>query len=111
MADIMEDLAESGADAINPVQVSARGMDSAELKKRFGDRILFWGGGCDTQRILPSGSPEDVRKEVRMRIEDLAPGGGFVFNQVHTIQADVPPENIIAMFDEAFQYGVYPIGV
>jgi uroporphyrinogen decarboxylase len=110
MADIVEDLVEIGADAINPVQVSARGMDSAELKKRFGERILFWGGGCDTQRVLPLGTPEEVRTEVRKRMRDLAPGGGFVFNQVHTIQADVQPENIVALFEEAYRYGVYPIG-
>ena len=74
-------------------------MDTKKLKKEFGKDIVFWGGGCDTQRVLPVGSVEEVKREVKKRIEDLAPGGGFVFNQVHNIQAGVPPENIMAMYD------------
>jgi len=92
-----------GVDALNPVQVSSAGMDdTAALKAEFGDRICFW-GGIDTQRILPLGTPEEVRADVRRRIADLAPGGGFVVAPVHNIQEDVPPENIVAMADAAWE--------
>ena len=83
-------------------------MDSRRLKERFGDRISFW-GAIDTQDILPHGTPEDVEKEVKKRIRDLAPGGGYVLAAVHNIQRDVPPENIMAMFKAAKEYGEYPI--
>jgi len=92
-----------GFDAINPVQVAARGMQPEVLKAEFGDRLTFW-GGIDTQRILPFGTVEEVRAEVRRIIDILGPGGGFVLNSVHNIQGDVPPENIVAMFDEARSY-------
>jgi uroporphyrinogen decarboxylase len=82
------------------VQVTARGMDPVRLKKDFGDRITFWGGGCDTQRILPSAGPEEVRKNVRELTAVLRRDGGFVFQQVHNILANVPPENIVAMLEE-----------
>lgn len=104
---LIPDLIESGVDILNPVQVSAKDMDTKELKKDFGDMLTFWGGGIDTQRILPFGSPEEVRDEVKRRINDLAPGGGFVFNTIHNIQADVPPENLEAMFETLEQYGKY----
>ncbi len=97
--DFIPDFIEMGIDALNPVQVSARNMDTAKLKKEFGSEITFWGGGCDTQRVLPFGTPDEVREEVKRRVDDLAPGGGFVFTQVHNIQPDVPPENIMAMYD------------
>jgi len=97
--EFIPDLIDAGVDALNPVQVSAARMDSAELKSEFGDRLTFWGGGCDTQRVLNSGTPAQVAEEVKRRVGDLAPGGGFVFCQVHNIQADVPPENVVAMFD------------
>lgn len=103
------DLIEIGVDVLNPVQVAAAGMDTARLKKRYGKRLSFWGGGCDTQQILPYGTPADVKAEVRRRIRDLAPGGGFVFNPVHNIQPLVPPQNVVAMFDAALEYGRYPI--
>jgi uroporphyrinogen decarboxylase len=99
------DLIEVGIDALNPVQVSAAGMDSAALKRDFGRDITFWGGGCDTQHVLNRGTPDEVREEVKRRIGDLAPGGGFVFCQVHNIQPDVPPENIVAMLDAAADFG------
>ncbi|MEM2633634.1 MAG: uroporphyrinogen decarboxylase family protein [Nitrososphaerota archaeon] len=99
------DLIEMGVDALNPIQVSAKDMDTKKLKEEFGEKITFWGGGCNTQHILPHGSPEDVINEVKKRIKDLAPGGGFVFTQVHNIQADVPPENIVAMFETVKKYG------
>ena len=97
---LIPDLIELGVDAINPVQVSAAGMDTAELKRQFGKDLTFWGGGCDTQSVLARGTPVQVRDEVRRRVDDLAPGGGFVFCQVHNIQADVPVENILAMYEE-----------
>ncbi len=81
-------------------------MDSAELKREFGDDLTFWGGGVDTQRVLPTSTPEQVRDEVRKRIDDLAPGGGFVFAAVHNIQSDVPPENILAMREAVSEFGV-----
>jgi uroporphyrinogen decarboxylase len=107
IAPLLPDLIESGIDILNPVQVSAAGMDTRELKKRFGNDLTFYGGGVDTQHILPHGTPQKVRAEVRRRIDDLAPGGGFIFNTVHNIQADVPPENIVAMWEALREYGVY----
>jgi uroporphyrinogen decarboxylase len=104
---VIPDLIEIGVDILNPVQVSATGMDSAELKEEFGDDLTFWGGGVDTQQVLGKGSPQAVRDEVKRRVEDLAPGGGFVFATVHNIQADVPPENIVAMWQTLQEYGVY----
>jgi uroporphyrinogen decarboxylase len=103
--EFIPDLIEAGVDALNPVQVSAAGMDSAQLKQDFGKDICFWGGGCDTQNVLARGKVQDVRDEVKKRIDDFAPGGGFVFNQVHNIQADVPPENIVAMLEAAHEFG------
>lgn len=93
---LLDDLVELGVDILNPVQVSAEGMDTLALKKRYGKRLSFW-GAIDTQRILPHGTPEEVREEVRRRISHLAPGGGYVAAPVHVVQADVPPENVIAM--------------
>ncbi|MEJ2267337.1 MAG: uroporphyrinogen decarboxylase family protein [Anaerolineales bacterium] len=106
---VIPDLIEIGVDIINPVQVSATGMDSAELKREFDKDIVFWGGGVDTQRVLGDGTPEQVREDTRRRIEDLAPGGGFVFATVHNIQGNVPPENIMAMWETLQEYGAYPI--
>jgi uroporphyrinogen decarboxylase len=80
-------------------------MDSAELKREFGNEITFWGGGVDTQRILGDGTPQEVREDVERRIDDLAPGGGFVFAAVHNIQPNVPPENIMAMWETLEEYG------
>ncbi|TAL31974.1 MAG: hypothetical protein EPN93_16645 [Spirochaetes bacterium] len=105
--ELIPDLIEVGVDILNPVQVSAAGMDTKELKREFGRDIVFWGGGVDTQRILPRGTVAEVREEVKRRLEDLMPGGGFVFNTVHNIQADVPPENIMAMWETLQEYGVY----
>ncbi len=105
--DLIPHLIDVGVDILNPVQLSARGMDSRRLKAAYGRDITFWGGGVDTQQVLPFGTPQQVRDEVRRRIDDLAPGGGFVFSAVHNIQAFVPPENIVAAFDEAFAHGRY----
>ena len=107
VTEFLDDLIEIGVDILNPVQVSAAGMDTAQLKKRFGKRLSFWGGGCDTQAVLNSGTPAQVRQEVRRRIRDLAPGGGFVFNPVHNIQPLVPAANVAAMFDAALEFGRY----
>ena len=95
---------EAGIDILNPVQISATGMDPVQLKKNFGDRIVFWGGGVDTQRVLPFGSPDEVREQVLRRCEMLAPGGGFVFNTIHNIQANTPVENIVAMLNAVHEF-------
>ena len=95
-----------GIDFINPVQVSAYGMNTKQIKSEYGDKIGFW-GGIDTTHVLPFGTPDEVIEEVKTRIDDLAPGGGYVLAAVHNIQPDVPAENIAAMFDAAIQYGCY----
>lgn len=105
--EFIPDFIEIGVDILNPVQLSARGMDTKKLKREFGKDITFWGGGCDTQHILPFGTPQQVKDEVKKRIEDLAPNGGFVFTPVHNIQADVPPENIMAMYKTVKEFGRY----
>jgi uroporphyrinogen decarboxylase len=106
---LIEDFIEIGAEVLNPIQVSTAGMgDTAKMKQDFGDRLAFW-GAIDTHRVLPYGTPEDVREEVRRRIGDLGPGGGYVLCSVHNIQPDVPPENMMAMFESAYAYGAYPL--
>ena len=100
----LPDLIDAGLDAINPVQISCRGMDARGLKRYFGGDLTFWGGGCDTQQILPCGTPAEVRAHVLRQCETMAPGGGFVFQQVHNILANVPPGNIIAMYDAVREY-------
>ena len=103
--ELLPDLIEAGMDALNPVQTSCRGMDPAALKAEFGRDMVFWGGGCDTRTVLPSDTPEALKKHVREQVRIMAPGGGFVFQQVHNIMANVPPENVVAMF-EAAQEGI-----
>jgi uroporphyrinogen decarboxylase len=107
IADLIPDLIEIGVDCLNPVQVSATGMDTAALKARFGQDITFWGGAVDPQDTLARGTPEEVREEVRRRVSDLKPGGGFVFASVHNIQAHVPVENILAMWEALEEVGGY----
>ncbi len=97
-------LIESGFDALNPVQTSADHMDPQELKDEFGKDISFWGGGVDTQRVLPFGTPEEVRRQVLRRCEIFGKDGGFVFNSVHIIQANTPIENIVAMIDAVKEF-------
>jgi uroporphyrinogen decarboxylase len=104
---LIGDLIETGIDILNPVQKSAAGMDLAELKRDFGRDVVFWGGGVDTQRVFGTGTPEAVRADVRQSIEALAPGGGFVFGTVHNTQANVPPENFMAMWQALRDYGRY----
>jgi uroporphyrinogen decarboxylase len=106
---LLGDLIEIGVDLLNPVQVSAKDMgDTARLKKEFGDRLSFC-GAIDTQDVLPYGTPDDVRREVRRRIKDLGPGGGYIVASVHCVQPDVPPENVVAMLEEAQVAGRYPL--
>ncbi len=105
--DFIPDLIDNGVDIINPVQTSARNMDPVKLKKEFGEQIVFWGSGIDSQHVLPFATPENVKKEVRRYLDIFKPGGGYVFNNIHNIQSGVPPENIIAMFEEAYEYGFY----
>ena len=101
------DLLDNGIHVLNPVQVSAKGMDPVALKAKYGHQLVFWGGGCDSQHILPRGTPGEVAAEVRRNVEAFKPGGGYVFNNVHNIQGDVPPENVLAMFDAAYERGFY----
>ncbi|MBK1875612.1 uroporphyrinogen decarboxylase family protein [Pelagicoccus mobilis] len=101
---LIETFIDSGFDTLNPVQCSATGMDPLGLKEKYGDRISFWGAGVNTQQTLPFGSPEDVRKEVLNRCETFAPGGGFIFNAIHNVQALTPVENYIAMIDAIKEY-------
>jgi uroporphyrinogen-III decarboxylase len=105
---LLDDFIEAGFDIVNPVQCSAADMDPRELKRRFGDRVIFWGGGVDTQRTLPFGTPDQVRAEVRDRIRAFGPGGGFVFNPIHNVQPQTPVENLQAMFQALQEYGRYP---
>ena len=104
---LMEPMVRAGIDLINPVQASAAGMDPGWLKSTFGDQISFWGGGVDTQRVLPFGSPEEVYEHVRERIQVFMPGGGFIWAAIHNIQYTVPPENIVAAIQAVHDYGRY----
>jgi uroporphyrinogen decarboxylase len=104
---LIPDFLELGVDILNPIHIRARDMDPSALKRDFGQDLVFWGGGVDTQGILPNGTPATVRDDVRRNIEALAPGGGYVFNTIHNIQADVPAANIIAMWEALEEYGVY----
>jgi uroporphyrinogen decarboxylase len=98
---------EIGYDAVNPVQISAYDMDPCSLKKRFGKIITFWGGLCNTQNTLPFGSPESIRNEVKRNMQCFKPNGGYIAANIHNITAEVPPENIIAMFDAANEFRMY----
>ena len=99
--ELLPDLIEAGLEAINPVQITCRGMEPAGLKRDFGAQLTFWGGGCDTRDVMIHGTPAEVRDHVRRHIDIWRQGGGFVFQQVHNILADVPPANVVAMFDAA----------
>ena len=102
---LIPDLIDAGVEILNPVQTSARNMEPERLKREYGRDLTFWGGGCDTQRILPYGTPDQVREDVRRRLEIFAPGGGYVWCPVHNIMADVPPENIVAALEAAHEFG------
>ncbi len=107
VVEYIPDLMDNGIDILNPVQITAQGMDPGFLKESFGKELVFWGGGIDSQHILPFVSPEEVKSNVKANMEAFKPGGGFVFNNVHNIQAGVPPENILAMYEAAYEYGAY----
>ena len=96
---------EAGIDILNPVQISAANMEPERLKREFGGKIVFWGGGCETQHVLPHGTPDEVREHVRHNVEVFGTGGGFVFTQVHNIQQNVPVENVEAMLQAAYEFG------
>lgn len=110
VAQFIPDLIEDGVDILNPVQVTAKGMDTSILKRDFGDKLTFW-GSIDTKHVMPSGSTQVVENEVKKRIHDLAPGGGFVLAAVHNLQPGVPPQNICAMYEAGRKYGKYPINL
>lgn len=110
VSELIPDLIEMGVDILNPVQVAAKNMDTKKLKADFGDKITFW-GGIDTQHVLPFGTAGDVENEVKKRIADLAPGGGYVLTPVHNVQKGVSPENICTMYDAVEKYGNYPIRI
>ena len=97
-------LIEAGVDILNPFQVNCRGMDTAKFKREYGRDLTIWGGSCDSQYVMPKGTPQEVRDETRRRIEDLAPGGGFIFAPIHVIQGDVPPQNIMAWWETLNEY-------
>jgi uroporphyrinogen-III decarboxylase len=100
----LDSFIDAGFDILNPVQCSAKGMDPATLKSQYGERLTFWGGGVDTQKTLPFGTPEQVRAEVLRRCEIFATNGGFVFNPIHNIQSATPVENIVAMLDAVHEF-------
>lgn len=104
---LIGDLIDIGVDILNPIQFTADNMNLEELKRDFGEDLVFWGAGVDTQGVLWTGTPAEVKDDVRRNIEALAPGGGFIFAAVHDIQANVPPENIVAMWEAWKEYGVY----
>jgi uroporphyrinogen-III decarboxylase len=106
---LISDFIEAGLDILNPVQVSAANMNPQMLKAKYGDKITFWGGGVDTQRTLPFGTPDQVEKEVRERIRVFGPEGGFVFNTIHNVQPRIPVENVLAMYDAVREFGEYPV--
>jgi uroporphyrinogen decarboxylase len=107
IVEFIPDLIEIGVEVLNPVQVQAAHMDSGFLKREFGKDLTFWGGGADPVSVMSEGGPEAVYREVRRRIEDFSPGGGYVFASVHNIQADVSPENVVAFFEAAYEFGRY----
>jgi uroporphyrinogen decarboxylase len=105
---LIPDFIDLGIDILNPVQVRAHGMEAKGLKERFGDKICFW-GGIDSQQVLPTGSATDVEAEVRHLVQAMAPGGALVVCSVHNIQADVPPANVLALYDAVARWGTYPL--
>ena len=102
---LLPDLIDAGYDVINPVQTNCKGMDAEGLKADFGRDICFWGGGCDTRHVLPHGTPQDVKDHVRRRLDVFMPGGGFVFNTIHNILPEAPPQNVVAMYEAIEEWG------
>lgn len=105
--ELLPGIIDAGLDILNPVQFVAKGMAPERLKREFGDTLCFWGGGCDTQTILPTGTPQEVYEHTRQMIQIFKPGSGFVFCQVHNIQAGTPPENIAAMYQAVQDESLY----
>ena len=108
VSSLIPDFIDIGIDILNPVQVRAHGMDAAVLKKKYGDKLTFW-GGIDSQQVMPAGSPADVEAEVRSLLRSMAENGGLVVCSVHNIQADVPTENVLALYDSVRKWGTYPL--
>ena len=108
MAVLIPEFIEAGFDILNPVQFSAAGMEPAALKKNFGEKITFWGGGVDTQLTLPRGTPAQVRNEVIERMRVLGEAGGFIFNTIHNVQPGVPVENLVALYQAFIEFREYP---
>ena len=106
---LIPDFIESGFDVLNPVQTSAAGMDPQTLADEFGDRVTFWGGGVDTQHTLPFDTPDEIRAQVRERMHIFGQGGGFVFNPIHNVQAGVPVENLLALYEAVTAFSNYPL--
>jgi uroporphyrinogen decarboxylase len=105
--DIIPIFIEMGVDILNPIQVSCKGMNIQKIKKTYGNDLVFWGGGIDTHRVLPFGTKKEIEDAVKHSIDVLAPGGGFIFNTVHSIQPEVPPQNIVTMIETLQKYGKY----
>ena len=103
----MDDMIENGVEILNPVQVTAKDMDTQYLKKNWGDRLTFWGGGCNAQKILPFGTAEEVKEEVHRRVRDLKPQGGFVFAPIHNVLPGISGEKVAAMYQTAWECGQY----
>ena len=110
VVELLPEIIDNGCQIINPVQISAKDMKPAALKKQFGDRIVFWGGGVDTQGVFSHGTPAEVRAQVHQLMDAFKPGGGYVFNTVHNTQADVSAENIVALWDAAKECRAYTNG-
>ena len=106
---LIPDMIDAGFDLFNPVQTSAANMDPQDLKANFGSKITFWGGGVDTQKTLPFGTPEEIRKQVHQRIQTFGKGGGFVFNPIHNVQAGIPVDNLLALYQAVQDYRAYPL--
>ena len=104
---LIDDLKDNGVDILNPVQISAGCMDAKEIEEQFGGEMVFWGGGCDSQHVLPFATPDEVKADVKKNVEIFKPGGGYVFNNVHNIQAGVPAENVVALYEAAYENGFY----
>lgn len=106
---LLDDMVDAGFDILNPVQTAAADMDPAALKQKYGDRLTFWGGGIDTQRTLPFGTPEEVREQVCERMKIFGTGGGFVFNTIHNVQTGIPVKNLVALYEAVNEYRNYPL--
>ena len=107
--DLLPDMIDAGMQVFNPLQSDCAGMDPARIKREFGDQITIWGCACDTHGTLVRGSAEQIREDIRRRVQILAPGGGFVFNQIHNVLGEIPPENVMAMIEAGHEFGTYPI--